>query len=704
MSSTDNNSNILRKDASDVFDQIRKKAENISTSEGSYHIFQNLSNPTNLTNPQIITLRRIDNYQNSENFNKSRLTKVKERNISQKYKQDKNSIQSNKTELSEHFLINQQIKRLIQRKKRSYYNKNSESQSQKLGNNTYGGHIESKLKKSKTMEIMGEGDKSFLEKLKGGNYNNNKKSQVIRVNKRKHITSREYITDTKKIQLLNYLKKNKLEKLNMLVNIRKSELDTLNKNLESLENNKESILTAYNKKYVTYINYLLRQKDNEEKKDIDLIIESGKIRKEISQIQSKINKVQKEKMKQLNLILLFIQIKENIRELPEMAIKLFGTSDDNLNKENKNSKDERNEIGKTINLNKQISTDKFKENITNNEDMKKIMQYKGKIIYHDFSEFKYYYDQIEKKIRKKIKVSETLKGEIKDLKNQIKLIKEEIQHDPNNEIKNHLIYILNDLIFKNEELKSRLNSLKIKFAISSNKNTFQSRNLLNNLKSIKMKSSSSINIFQPSTKIQTFNKEKNFLNTIFSNNSNTIYNPKTILSFKKLFMIENFDFKNASNLFLSCYSLYNIAKDNFFPENDIKFDIERTRSYSSEPEKATILKMLGYIENVLILLLKQKESYLENKHLRKKYEKIRDLVEENNRRIKLVNSLKKEEEKRKLKILQLIQKNERTRFLPTHKIENKYFLKTQKERVTEAINLAKLKRTPTFEDFVFDDF
>ena len=706
MSTTDNNSNILRKDASDIFDQIRKKAEDISTSEGSNRIFHNLSNPTNLTNPQIITIRKIDNFLKSEvSKNNNRLKKVKTRNVSQKFKPDKSSSQSNRTDLTEQLLINEQIRRLILRKRqKTISDKNSESQ--KLSNFTQGRPLGKQIKKNKTMEPIGEEGNDLWSRLRDGRYN--KKEKIVRVNKRKFITAREYISSTKNIQLMKFIRKNKIEKLNMLVNIRKSELDTLNSNLESLENNKEAILTNYNKKYVAYISYLLRQKDNEEKNFIDLIIKSGKIRKEIAQIQSKINKVQKEKMNQLNLILLFIQIKERIRELPEGAIKLFGTSDENLNKENKINKNIKKELSKRLTLKKRIiSANHFQENINiiNNEDLKKIMQYKGKLIYNDVFEFDYDYNQMEEKMRKKIKYSENLKNDIKELKKKLKILKENIKNDPNEEARKHLINVLNDLKFQNKELISELNSLKIKYDINNtDSNPFKSKNLMNIKKSKITQSTSATNIFHPSDTIQTFKAktEKNFFNTIFANNFDNIYNPKTILSFKQYFTLQNFDFNNASNLFLSCYNIYNIAKDNFFPEKDLKFDIDIKRGFSSEPEKETILKMIEYIQNVLTLLLNQKNFYLGNKKLRKKYEKIRDLLEEDKRRMNFINSFKKDEEQRKLRLKQLSLKKEKIRYIPSHKIESKYFFKTQKEKIIKAINLAELKRTPTFEDFMFD--
>ena len=167
--------------------------------------------------------------------------------------------------------------------------------------------------------------------------------------------------------------------------------------------------------------------------------------------------------------------------------------------------------------------------------------------------------------------------------------------------------------------------------------------------------------------------------------------------------MENFDFCGVSNLFLSCYNLYYLTKENLFQENDIKsFDINIKRGFSSEPEKATILKMIEYIDTIVTLLLKQKKMYLENKYLRKKYERMRDLLEEEKRRMKIFNSFKKDEEKSKLKIKQLSMKKDKVRFIPFHKVENKYFFRTQKEQITKANNLAELKRAPTFEDFMFD--
>lgn len=691
MSSLYNTSNVLRKDASDIFEQIRKKAEDISTSEGSFRVFHNLSNPTNLTNPQIISIRRVDNSNISKSNN--RLNKARTRNRLNQFKYDKSTIESTKNELHDQLLMNEQIKRLILKKKQKYaFDINLETQKQNTRhffNLTQKMKLPPKIKKNRTMETIGE----------EGNM------KAIRVNKRNHITARDYISTTRNIQLLRFLRKNKIEEINMLTNMQKSEMDTLTSNIESLETNKETIITNYNIKYVSYVNFLIKQKDKEERKNIDLIIETGKIRKEILQIQTKINKVQNEKTEKLNLILLLIQIKERIRKLPEMAYKLFGTSDNPKNLKHKTYiQNNPKEFIKKITFKKQISSIKFQEKIKNSEELKKILKYKGKIIYNDLYEFEYDYNQLELKIRNKIEYNENIKQDVQELKTQLNLIKSESEHDPNEEKEKRLNNILNDLKFINEELNSELVSIKIRFNINTNKNQFKSRNNFDT-KNTRIKHSFTTNNINKHLELNKINNTKtsnNFFNTLLTSDSNTIYSPQTILSFKKYFTIEGFDFSKASNLFFSCYALYNLTKENLFQEEEIKYNIDVKRGFSFEPEKATILKMIEYIDNIVTLLIKQKNMYLENNHLRKKYEKIQELLEEEKRRNKFIDGLKKDQEKRRLKLKKLNRKKDKLRYISFRKVENKYFFKAQKEQIKRAIDLAELKRTPNFEDFMFD--
>ena len=48
------NNKDINSDTLEVLRQIKKQADEISTTEGSIRFLRSLSNPTNLTNPQII--------------------------------------------------------------------------------------------------------------------------------------------------------------------------------------------------------------------------------------------------------------------------------------------------------------------------------------------------------------------------------------------------------------------------------------------------------------------------------------------------------------------------------------------------------------------------------------------------------------------------------------------------------------------------
>ena len=707
MSITNNNSNILRKDASDILDQIRKRAEDISTSEGSNFIFYNLSNPTNLTNPKIITLRKNDNLITSEitkNSNR-RPTKRRTRNKSRPYRRNKEMGENNLTDLHDQFLINQQIKKLILRKKENITFNKSHKNLGNIKSNKKFFHLTQKrlgkkLRKNRTLDVEGEEGKDIWDKLRENV--KEKKEKTIRVNERKYITARDYISTTKHIQLLKYIRKNKLEKLNMLVNIKNAEINTLNSNIESLENSKELIMANYERKYIKYINYLKRQKDKEEKTYIDLLIKSSTMKKEIFRLQTRINKVQREKLAKLNLILLFIQIKEHIKTVPEMALIAFGTTENNITNDLPLlRKTIARETIRRLSFFKNIDINKINENNLNSQDMKKIMKYKGKMIFTDADEIGYYLNKMEGNIRNKLTENENLKNEIKNLKSQYNQIKEEVEYDPDDDRRKYLMNILNLLKYKNEQLKSELNSIIIKYKAKNDKNKHKLIIVTNNTYKSNLKhSSSAVDLFHLQT--NRTNTKNQLFNTIQTNENSTIYSPKTILSFKKYFSIPNFDFNTASNLFLSCYNLFSAIKQNSFLEQDLKFDIDIKRGSSTDPEKDAILKMVEYIINAYHLLMKEKNFYLSNKLLKKKYEKIRDLVDKENRRMKLIKNFRKDEEIRKEKLKKLNFKKDKLIYITTHKIENKYFLKAQKEQITKAINLAGIKKPAGFEDFMYD--
>ena len=675
ITSSNNSSHVLKNNVSDIFEQIKKKAEDLSTSEGSIPLFQNLNNPTNLTNPQIISLRKAYKYENSEDSkNKSKLNKSRNKIHSMK------RVKSEISELHDEFLISEQIKKiLLQKEPKLIFDKPKKRIYEDYSKKNF----KDKDKKNKTIEQIYNNEDVWT-KLK--RINNISKDKKVRVNKRKNISAREYVSDTKNIQLMKYIHKNKIERFNMLTNLKKTELDSISNTILSLENNKDFIVNNYHEKYASYVNYLKKRKDEEEKSDFELFLTSEKIRREISQLQLRYNKKKKEKNFIVNMALLLIQIKEKLRKIPEKAVSLFENNMKGLDGQRRAMKKPKTVFTKT---NKIIFDD----------ELNKILKYRGRVIYKDIFEFDYDYQQIEDRVRNKFKEKEKLDIEIEDLKEEYNRVKEEAAFDPYAEDKEELKRIINKLKAKNEELKQEIISLKVKFSDAR-------FNILTKKKHILKHSTSTISIRR-----NNINSSGNGIindkdNDFFLNNANIYYdNYSTLYGFKSPYTLSNFNFNkmiDVSDLYISCFKLYKISKNNLFDEIEINFDVEKNMKSPKINEDLVIIKMLEYIDQVVTLLIIQKSHCMSDINLRKKYEKIKNLLERDKRRMRFINKFKEEEEKQKLKIQELELKKNKVNYIPSKKSEYKYYFKAQKDHLIKIKKLAELRKSPTFEDFLYD--
>ena len=669
ITTSNNSSHILKKDVSDIFEQIKKKAEDISTSEGSIHLFQNLSNPTNLTNPQIISFKRIPKIDKETQDASKNKTKKKSRNVIPKLKR----VKSEMSELHDEFLISEQIKKLLSKKEpKILFDKYK-----KIKRDISIKNKSLEKDKYKTIEpIKNEGN--IWTRLKKINYIS-KDEKEIRVNKRKYVSTREYLSDTKEIQYMKFINKNKVQRLIMLQNIKNKELSSINHTLLSLENSKDFINTNYNEKYASYISFLKRQKDQLEKNNFDLYLTKEKLRQEISHLQFKCNKIKKKKMFLKNITLLFIQIKEKMRKIPEKAF-LYFDKDSDFIKEQTSILTKSNKI----------------------EDINRIMKYKGKIIYNDIFEFEYDYKQIEDVICNKFKQSQKLKIDIEELKEEYNKIKEYIECDPYAEDKNECNKILNKLKAKNEELKQEIIALRIKFSDERHNILTKKKHILkHSLSSLSLKSNNHLG-----TNDNNNNNNNKDNGNIYFNNTNKYYDSySTIYGFKNIYTLSNFNFnkmRDVSNLYMSCFKLYKTSKDNLFDEIEINFDVEKNMKSPTINEDLVIIKMLEYIDQVATLLIIQRSNYLSKDNLRKKYEKLRNILETDKRRMKIINNFKQEEKKQILKIKELELKHNKVHYIPKRKIENKYYFRAQKEHSIKLKELSELRRPPTFEDFMYD--
>ena len=685
ITSSDNSSHILKKDVSDIFEQIKKKKEDLSTSDGSIPLFQNLSNPTNLTNPQIIGLKRGGYMENSEE------TKDKSRNLKPKNRVNRlRRVKSEISELHDEFLISEEIKKLLLKKEPKRIFDKPKKRNYEM--DAYTKMIEKKKRKEKlekTIEpVVNEED--VWTKLKKIQYIPHDQKE-IRVNKRKNISAREYISNTKDIQLMKYINRHKFERYNMLSNIRQSELDSLTNTLISLEKSKDSITNNYNEKYASYVAFLKQEKDEEEKNSLNLFLQKERIKREIAQLQVRFNKIKKDRLFMVNMVLLQIQVKEQMRNIPEKALIIFDNNMNILLKDKRRQKRKR-----TITI-KSNSNDVF------DQEIKKVMKYKRKIIYNDISEFEYDYKQIEDKVINKYQEYKKLETEIEELKEIYNKEKTEKEYDPEVEDKKQRTLLLNKLKHKNEELKKEKISLKIKFSDKRHNILNKSRPMLqHSLSSISLRSSN--------------NHNNNNINNINSNNSKSTinyflktnmyyYDTYNTLGLNNLFTLSNFNFNkmhNVSELYNYCFKLYKTAKNNLFDDIEVHFEVEKNMTYPIINEDVVILKMLDYIDKVLSLLLFQKQNHMSDEELRKKYEKLKSLMEGEKRRMKFINNFRQEEEKKKMKLKELELKKNIVKYIPTKKIDYNYYCRAQKEHLEKLKKLAELKKPITFEDFMYD--
>lgn len=685
ITSSDNSSHILKKDVSDIFEQIKKKKEDLSTSDGSIPLFQNLSNPTNLTNPQIIGLKRGGYMENSEE------TKDKSRNLKPKNRLNRlRRVKSEISELHDEFLISEEIKKLLLQKEPKRIFDKPKKRNYEM--DAYTKMIEKKKRKEKlekTIEPVAN-EEDVWTKLKKIKYIPHDQKE-IRVNKRKNISAREYISNTKDIQLMKYINRHKFERYNMLSNIRQSELDSLTNTLISLEKSKDSITNNYNEKYASYVAFLKQEKDEEEKNSLNLFLQKERIKREIAQLQVRFNKIKKDRLFMVNMVLLQIQVKEQMRNIPEKALIIFDNNMNILLKDKRRQKRKR-----TITI-KSNSNDVF------DQEIKKVMKYKRKIIYNDISEFEYDYKQIEDKVINKYQEYKKLETEIEELKEIYNKEKAEKEYDPEAEDKKQCTLLLNKLKHKNEELKKEKISLKIKFSDKRHNILNKSRPMLqHSLSSISLRSSN--------------NHNNNNINNINSNNSKSTinyflktnmyyYDTYNTLGLNNLFTLSNFNFNkmhNVSELYNYCFKLYKTAKNNLFDDIEVHFEVEKNMTYPIINEDVVILKMLDYIDKALSLLLFQKQNHMSDEELRKKYEKLKSLMEGEKRRMKFINNFRQEEEKKKMKLKELELKKNIVKYIPTKKIDYNYYSRAQKEHLAKLKKLAELKKPITFEDFMYD--
>ena len=653
----------LNTDTIEILQQIKKQAEEISTSEGSFPLLKNLSNPTNLTNPQIIGSQKLAI---TPTFRKKELTKIKKRNI--------HKSKSNVDVIKEELYKGKKLSRFLNK----YEEEKTKTKSiqKNIINDTY----EEKGCKTTKGKVKLEPIWEKIQKIDL----TQRKTRDIRINVRKDILVNKFLDGSKKISQIKYNIDMKKEKYKQMKNIKDTQILIVNKTEQKITHLLKGIMNDYNTNYVQYLKFLNKTLEKETQKAYDLNNNIFLLKNNINSLNNKIGKTLENKFKLFKWIELLIKVKEKIKNVPKYYFDILEKNDNYQiyklkEKISQNSLYFTNDYTLLLNKNnntnyesklKEISIDKTKE--------EKIFNYRYNLIFKSPEEFMLQYSKLENSWLKNLDINNSLVKEIEKLKKNLN------EFDEPNFLEDE-----NLLVEKLKLNKNIYNQLKTQYEFLKGHN-------IKKIKKIKLDNVSEIKQAFSSTDIynSVYNEMVNNLN---------FYNIQTFSPNKKQnkqnsASNEFFDALNT-NLYKLIFDLFDIVNQNNF----IKFDSENIiKNRNTNP----IFEIMNYIELVINLLFEEKYKYLKDPKLSEKYKEIQASFANETKRIKLIKLMKLEEAKRSVKIKTMEEKRKR-QFFTSRKIDQSLFKKLKLVKLNKIVHkeIGKQKEEkyePNIEEFLYD--
>lgn len=627
-------------EAFEILEQIKKQTDEMSTSEGSIYLLKNLSNPTNLTNPQIkgnIT-NRFDRTI-KQNIKKSFSTNRVNRKNLPKTKSETNIIKEYL------FSPNKKIKHLLEK---SLKEEKKESDKNIIPNSKI--NTARNFMKDNTITKQKLLLNPIWDKLLSAR-NFRKKDKEIRINIKNKNYVRNYLDNTNEILNLKYLIKNKVERFERLKEIKESELLMVERTLNAIEKSKKYIENSYYKNYISYLIFLNRTVEKEKNKSFELINDKFKLIKEINKLNNMLEKLFEEKYNILLWISLQIQVKEKILKIPKYYFYILEENDFYKTYNHKDKSD----------LHKKNEKEKEKISVSQKE-RERILHYKNNIIYDSIDTFLEPYSILENRWFVHLKKNQVLQNEIEQLKKEYISEKEFLETQDENMKRK-----INDKLIELQNLKSEYQ--KLKSQIPKKKKMLYSKSSLSLL---------------------DIKRNNSITNEIYNNAKN--FSPKHSINRNQIL----FSFSNYSNrnLFESIINLFNIIKENDF----IEFDYHK---FKKKYNHDSLLPIMNYIERVTYLLIEEKKKYYGNPKLKAIYQKKEEKIVKENRKVRYFYILKMKDLKQKEKIKKIQERMNKDVFI-SRKTDYSYFNKAKRfNNNGENEKLSKKKRY-NFEDFMFD--
>ena len=658
------NSKDLNTDTIEILEQIKKQNEEFST-DGSVQLFKNLSNPTNLTNPQIIGTQRTNvttTKSPSSSCYKKIVPKLKKRKI-YRTKTDIDLIRDilfNKQNESKN-LIKKEEKNIILKK-----NNINDFLDEKTSCLTTKGKVKLKpiWEKIKTPKV------SLI------------KQKDIRINITKKALARNFIDDYKMISQIKYNTDIKREKFERMINIKHSQLSSINNTEEKISKLKNIILKDYNKNYVLYLRFLNNNLEKESQISNELLGDSLKIKSEINKLNNKIIKIIERKCTILKWIGFFIQVKEKLKNIPEFYFDIL-EENDNYNVYNlgdeifRKTKFIITDFSHLILKKKNLESQQIKISETTRE---KILKYRYNLIFEEPEEIMDHYTNLQSKWLKEIEQRDNLVKEIDSLKQKISNFEE-----------SNFIWDEKRLIEKLKLVKNIYHQLKNQYDLLKSQDRKVIKKICGDELSPKISKINSLN--SPDIYDNIYNAMLNNLN---------FYTVKTKSNKNRI----NSSFKGAENLINT--NLYNLILDLFSTLNQnnfIKFDFS---NFIKNSNINPIFEIMNYIELAVNFLFQEKYKYLQDPNLKEKYLTIQANFSKENKRYKILKLIKLRQFKLNKQIKEMNEKGKRKKYLTKRKIDYSLYKKLninkpkKIQEKNEETKKEEKKIMPNLEEFLED--
>jgi hypothetical protein len=658
------NSKDLNTDTIEILEQIKKQNEEFST-DGSVQLFKNLSNPTNLTNPQIIGTQRTNvttTKSPSSSCYKKIVPKLKKRKI-YRTKTDIDLIRDilfNKQNESKN-LIKKEEKNIILKKNNINYFLDEKNSCLTTKGKVKLKPIWEKIKTPKVSLI---------------------KQKDIRINITKKVLARNFVDDYKMISQIKYNTDIKREKFERMINIKYSQLSSINNTEEKISKLKNIILKDYNKNYVLYLRFLNNNLEKESQISNELLGDSLKIKSEINKLNNKIIKIIERKCTILKWIGFFIQVKEKLKDIPEFYFDIL-EENDNYNVYNlgdeifRKTKFIITDFSHLILKKKNLDSQQIKISETTRE---KILKYRYNLIFEEPEEIMDHYTNLQSKWLKEIEQRDNLIKEIDSLKQKISNFEE-----------SNFVWDEKRLIEKLKLVKNIYHQLKNQYDLLKSQDRKVIKKICGDELSPKISKINSPDF--PDIYDNIYNAMLNNLN---------FYTVKTKSNKNRI----NSSFKGAENLINT--NLYNLILDLFSTLNQnnfIKFDFSNfIKNININP----IFEIMNYIELAVNFLFQEKYKYLQDPNLKEKYLTIQANFSKENKRYKILKLIKLRQFKLNKQIKEMNEKGKRKKYLTKRKIDYSLYKKLNMNKPkkiqerNEETKKEEKKIMPNLEEFLED--